>query len=600
MSAKHFFQDTPGVVAVGLESVVTRNPHLALDAPNKVVHHKSYDPSKVVLISGGGAGHEPCWCGYVGQGMLGAAVSGEVFASPSAKQILAAIEQVPSDAGIILCITNYTGDNLHFGLAKEKAVGLGHRIGMLRLAEDVGLGRKQTENLGRRGLAGNLFILKIVGQAAAEGYSFEDCMKIGSNINDHCGTIGSSLDYCHLPGRKHHEQLPPDTYSVAQGIHNEPGLKELSPIPPPEQLVSSLLKYLLDSSDPDRSYVSYSSTDECALLINNFGGMSNFELEALSTITLHCLKSDWSIVPSRLYVGVFETSLNAPGWSISLLNLTGLSKSTSVPISTLRAFLDAETTAPSWPRNGYTAAGHDSTTTSKTRTSASAAGGSGPLVPATNLTSALRKASNAIIAAEPDITKWDTIVGDGDCGEAVSTICSSILKKLDSGLCDAPSSSQGKIHLFPVLDALGDSVEDVGGTLGAILAIYVAGFTSSLRTAFAAQKDQDKELSEKDVADAACTALENLQGYTRAREGGRTVMDTLIPFARALKGGEGIKSAVDKGEQGAKGTEGMSAKFGRASYVGEERMEGREKVPMDPGAWAGAVFMRGLVEGWGL
>ena len=175
MTTKHFFPQTEGVVVQGLESLVARNNHLALDAPNKVVYSKTYSPDKVTVISGGGSGHEPAWSGYVGSGMLSAAVNGEVFASPSTKQIMAAIKHVPSDAGIILCITNYTGDNLHFGLAREKAAGMGYKIGVLRMTDDVALGRKQTENLGRRGLAANMWVLKLCGSAAEAGYSFEKC-----------------------------------------------------------------------------------------------------------------------------------------------------------------------------------------------------------------------------------------------------------------------------------------------------------------------------------------------------------------------------------------------------------------------------------------
>lgn len=138
---KHFFPHTTGVVVQGLESLVARNNHLALDAPNKVVYSQTHPPTQVSVISGGGSGHEPAWSGYVGDGMLAAAVNGEVFASPSTKQIMAAISHVPSDAGIILCITNYTGDNLHFGLAREKAVGMGYKIGVLRMTDDVALGK---------------------------------------------------------------------------------------------------------------------------------------------------------------------------------------------------------------------------------------------------------------------------------------------------------------------------------------------------------------------------------------------------------------------------------------------------------------------------
>lgn len=140
MSTKHFFPQTEGVVVQGLESLVARNNHLALDAPNKVVYSQTHQPTKVSVISGGGSGHEPAWSGYVGDGMLAAAVNGEVFASPATKQIMAAISHVGSDAGIILCITNYTGDNLHFGLAREKAVGMGYKIGVLRMTDDVALG----------------------------------------------------------------------------------------------------------------------------------------------------------------------------------------------------------------------------------------------------------------------------------------------------------------------------------------------------------------------------------------------------------------------------------------------------------------------------
>jgi dihydroxyacetone kinase len=93
----------------------------------------------------------------VGDGMLAAAVNGEEFASPSTKQVMAAIKHAPSDVGVILCITNYTGDNLHFGLAKEKAMGMGKKVAILRMTDDVALGRQQTLNLGRRGLAGNMF-----------------------------------------------------------------------------------------------------------------------------------------------------------------------------------------------------------------------------------------------------------------------------------------------------------------------------------------------------------------------------------------------------------------------------------------------------------
>ena len=156
MSTKHFFPTTEGVVNLALSSLAARNNHLEFDAANKVIYNKAHSPSKISLVSGGGSGHEPAWSGYVGDGMLAASVSGEVFASPSTKQVMAGIEHVPSNEGLILLITNYTGDQLHFGLAREKAAGAGIRVGTISATDDVALGRKKSQLVGRRGLAANL------------------------------------------------------------------------------------------------------------------------------------------------------------------------------------------------------------------------------------------------------------------------------------------------------------------------------------------------------------------------------------------------------------------------------------------------------------
>lgn len=129
---------------------------MGLDAKERVVYNAAHKPNQVTIISGGGSGHEPAWSGYVGDGMLSAAICGDIFASPSTKQIMAGIRNVPSDEGIILCITNYTGDMLHFGLAREKGQALGYKVDVVCMAEDAALGRAKSGKVGRRGLAGNL------------------------------------------------------------------------------------------------------------------------------------------------------------------------------------------------------------------------------------------------------------------------------------------------------------------------------------------------------------------------------------------------------------------------------------------------------------
>ena len=146
MSEKHLFHSADGLVNKALRGIVSYNPSLNLDEANRVVYDTNYDKSKVALVSGGGSGHEPAWSGYVGDNMLAAAVGGDIFASPSTKQIVSAIERVPSDKGAILVVTNYTGDCLHFGLANEKANATGHKCRTIICGDDVSVDVLYVQN----------------------------------------------------------------------------------------------------------------------------------------------------------------------------------------------------------------------------------------------------------------------------------------------------------------------------------------------------------------------------------------------------------------------------------------------------------------------
>lgn len=205
-----------------LRSLCARNKHMALDEANRVVYNLSHRPNEVSIVSGGGSGHEPAWSGFVGDGMLSAAVCGDIFASPSTKQVMAGMRNVPSTEGIILCITNYTGDMLHFGLAREKGQALGYKVDVVCMAEDAALGRAQSGKVGRRGLAGNLLVIKLIGGASLQGWAFERCRKMGELGNEQLVTIGTSLDHCHVPGREAFESVQDNACVVGMGIHNEP------------------------------------------------------------------------------------------------------------------------------------------------------------------------------------------------------------------------------------------------------------------------------------------------------------------------------------------------------------------------------------------
>lgn len=360
-------------------------------------------------------------------------------------------------------------------------------------------------------------------------------------------------------------------------------------MPSPQDIIKEMLRYLLDPADKDRAFVPFSPSDNVVMLCNNFGGLSNLEFDAMVNIALEKLKSDWSIVPKRIYAGVLETSLNGQGFSITLGNMTGMAKAMDLSDEEVFELLDAPTNAPAWPKNGY----RPVTISKETETLRNAANAAhansstvhkGPATPA-SLIPALRTACKAALAAEPTITQYDLQMGDGDCGEAVAGVCKSILANIDAVEANPPA-------LLALLESIGENVENVGGSLGAILSILVTAFTNALATL----TSQSAALDFSTIARAAALGLENLKNYTSAREGDRTVMDVLIPFINTLNETRDLEKSVHVAEQSAQRTSEMKAKFGRATYISEDGSE-RSRIP-DPGAYAVGVWCRGLVEGY--
>jgi dihydroxyacetone kinase len=360
-------------------------------------------------------------------------------------------------------------------------------------------------------------------------------------------------------------------------------------MPSPEDIVREMLNYLLDPKDSDRAFVPFSSSDSVVMLVNNFGGLSGLEFDAMVNITLQTLKSDWNIVPLRIYAGILETSLNGQGFSITLGNMSGMAKAMDLADEEVIELLDAPTNAPAWPKNGYRSVVVNKDTealrnTANAPSANSSTAHTGPATP-TLLIPALRSACTLALAAEPTITQYDLQMGDGDCGEAVAGVCTRIIANIDAVASTPPA-------LLALLESVGENVEDVGGSLGAILSILVTAFTNSLSTL--TLKD-GKPLDLGTISLATSAALENLKNYTSAREGDRTVMDVLIPFINTLKDTRDFGKSVSVAEQAAQATSEMKAKFGRATYVGDDGGE-RSKIP-DPGAYAVGVWLRGFADG---
>ncbi|KAF3766709.1 dihydroxyacetone kinase [Cryphonectria parasitica EP155] len=597
MSKAHLFHSPEGLVAKSLRGLISYNPSLSLDETNRVVFDTKHDPSKVSIISGGGSGHEPAWSGYVGDNMLAASVGGDIFASPSTRQILAAIDAVPSNKGSILVVTNYTGDCLHFGLANEKAVARGHRCRMIICGDDVSVGRKGSL-VGRRGLAGQIGVLKIMGGAAGQGDSLDEVYDLGVAFSQQIVSIAATLDHCHVPGRTEHAMLGHDEVEIGTGPHNEPGYRKLSPAPSAEELVAQILEYCLQEKDPERAYVKFAPGDETFLLISNFGGMSQLEMGALADEILEQLARDWNIEPERVYVGPLETSLNAPAFSVSVINVTAAARDCSYSVEQIKAFADAKTTT-FWEsvagvqgarRKRHHQLVKPPPVAPKKVVPEDADEANDLKVDPAVLDQMLRSACSALVQAEPDLTKWDTVMGDGDCGETLKTGATSLVAALDS----KKLAARGSVLL--VLQEVEDIVETkMGGTLGGILGIFFVSLRHAIeRNVSAGQTKDAAQIWGRSLS----AALEQLSKYTPAKVGDRTVMDTLIPFAEAIQNVGTFDEGVLAATKGADATRKMAPRLGRATYVAAGRQNGGSGVlPPDPGAWGAMVAIQGLRDG---
>lgn len=352
--AKHYLNDPTNAVLSGLRGVTLTNPSLLLDETNKIIYRHASSiasPQNVSVVCGGGSGHEPGFSAFVGQGALAACVAGTIFASPSAQQVRACLSQrlPPETQGIVVVVTNYTGDVLNFGMGIERARAMGKKVEMVIVADDVGVGRAKGGKVGRRGLSGTALVVKVCGALAEAGASVEDCAKVGRLVVDHLVSVGASLSRVHVPGRSlqeakdEEERLGPELVEIGMGIHNEPGCEKVKTDLP--GLVKKMLAQMLDQNDKDRAYVRVETGDDTVLLINNFGGTSNLELSAVTTEIVGQLGRDYGLKPKRVISGTFFGSLNGPGFIISVLKLadTGLGSGKSI-----LELLDAPAQATGW------------------------------------------------------------------------------------------------------------------------------------------------------------------------------------------------------------------------------------------------------------
>ncbi|KAI1171436.1 dihydroxyacetone kinase [Nemania sp. FL0916] len=581
MSSKHFINDPTVLVDTALQSLTLTNPSVALDAANKIVylrpghHHSS---QQVSIISGGGSGHEPSFGAFVGAGLLSAAVAGTIFASPSAEQVRKAITaRVDTDKGVLVTVMNYTGDVLNFGMAVEKAKAAGLKVEMLVVGDDVGVGREKGGKVGRRGIAGTVLVHKIAGALAVQGRSLDEVAKVARLAADNLVSVGASLEHIHVPGRapldpEAEGTLGAEEVEIGMGIHNEAGSGRAKVELP--ELVKTMLAQLLDKNDRDRAFLNVNS-NEVVLLVNNLGGVSVLELGGITAEVVRQLGENWGIQPVRILSGTYMTSLNGLGFSISLLNVVN----TDIGGPSMIQLLDYPCEATGWsaPILKTTWEAKNSNTREDTATSDQSVKPSGLKADATAFTKSLVSGLEALVSVEPEVTRFDSVVGDGDCGIGLKRGAEAVLKHLK----ETQATGDLVVDVANIVPVVETSMD---GTSGALFAIFLNALVHSLRDL--SPGDATPHLW-SDALKESCTALSK---YTPARPGDRTIVDALYPFVEALKQSGDIKEAALAAKKAAEGTKGMRPILGRAVYVGGS---GFETVP-DPGAFGLASFFLGL------
>jgi dihydroxyacetone kinase-like protein len=311
---KKFVNDPKQFVPEMLKGIAAANPDTIKYVPeyNLIMRADAPNHNKVSIVQGSGSGHEPAHVMVVGPGMLDAACPGDVFAAPPSDYVYQTAKLLASDKGVLLLVNNYTGDRMAFEMAQELAEADGLKVTTLFIDDDVAV-KDSTWTVGRRGVAGNFFVMKACGAKAEEGAELEEVVRVGEKVNSVARTMGIALTACTPPAKGSPLfELGEDEMEVGVGIHGEPGRRRAKIVS-----ANEIVDILLDAVVPD---LPFSSGDKVALMINGLGGTPISELYLLYGIAAEKLAAK-GINVTRSYVGEYCTSLEMAGASLTLVKL---------------------------------------------------------------------------------------------------------------------------------------------------------------------------------------------------------------------------------------------------------------------------------------
>ena len=561
---KKIVNNPESVVPEMCNGIAAVYPKLEFDPKFKVLRKKEINKNKVTLISGGGSGHEPAHAGFIGKGMLDGAVCGDVFASPSQIQVYKGIKQTVSDKGTLLIIKNYSGDIMNFKNAAHLAEEDGITVDYVKVDDDIAV-EDSLYTVGRRGVAGTVFVHKIAGAAAEEGMSLEEVKRLAVKTAEHVKSIGFALSSCTVPAKGTPTfDLGGQDMEYGVGIHGEPGTSR-EPVCSADELAERMVGSLLAELQIEPGH-----KGEVALLVNGFGGTPLQELYLFNNAVLNVL-TEKGVKASRIYVGNYMTSIDMEGASLSILKLD----------EELKNYLSMYSDAPAFMVQGteedcvFQPLKRDEKkqVSYEVENDQGSCKIEGNKISQDNIVYLIDKMSEVIIKNEVPFCELDSFAGDGDFGMSVAKG----FRRLKEEWADIVSDDTGSIGYFLEECAM-IIMEHCGGASGPI---WGSAFRSAGKSA--AEKSEVDAVQFAAMLQAAVKGIQDTGERSFGRGavvGDKTLIDALVPCAdvwseESAKGTaivEIFEKAANAAVEGAKKTEEIVARMGRAGTVGERSL----------------------------
>lgn len=533
---------SPGVQRLGESNVITiRNP----------------DKKRVHLLTGGGSGHEPSHAGFVGKGLLSAAVCGNVFSSPTAQDVYEGIKAVGGEAGVLVIIKNYQGDVINFELAASRAKADGIKVATLHVGEDVTFAGDQEKGRWResaRGLCGTVVLYKILGKLAESGKTLEELVSVGRDVISNLYTFGASLTSVAPPFQPEISPICPEEIEIGLGVHGERGART-EPFKGSADTIETILKGINGAQDLHGARV--------AVVLNNLGGTSELEMGILTNDLISQLSKDYKAQVLRFSSGTFMTSLDMKGFSVTVLTFQENNE---------KLFLSG-LDHPSFSGKMVFCAPIPPEEKPVSEAKESGSEMAGETVEEDKWHVFFRHLFEKLISNEAYLNELDAAVGDGDLGANVALCSAEILEALKGMDFEKKMASS--------IRKIGEIVSaHFGGTSGAIYSIFLLESSLALKETGNGAKEWIEGLRK---------GVEGVKRIGGAVEGDRTCLDVLVPVLREaeiIMEGKSTKKLEEAARDAEEKARTLGAKKGRSRYLA-----GKEIGLKDPGCCLALIWL---------